>query len=210
MAAREEPDLDTVGIPERSVYSSTRIGERGSIRLAIALLDETTLIAIRLVEAVRSDQFARFIYTACRVHATLEGMESISIRGGQVHILDNIDLAVIGPIGALCPVGWPNRATEREVDSIHDHQTASSQGVIAEDLDTWPAKGRVAFSVLSVIDFDDDVSRAIHGSEVQTLSLFPCLIEDVSRSVNIDSTVESPAIKEGRAGVVLGELHLLA
>jgi len=144
------------------------------------------------------------------VHAALEGVEGVSVRGDHVYVFDDVDLAVIWPVGALCPVGWPNRATKRHMNSIHDHETANSQRTIRQYLDAVSTKGRIVRAAGRVVHFDDDVPRRVHGSEALLGSHFASLVEDVAGSISVDTTIERPSIKEGRSGVILSEFELLA
>jgi len=144
------------------------------------------------------------------VHAALEGVQGVSVRGDHVYVFDNVDLTVIWPVGALRPVGWPNRATKRHMNSIHDHETASSQGIIREDLDTRSTKGGVIRPIHGVVDFDDDIPCGIDGGEAELSGLFARLVQDVAGSISVHAILERPSIKEGRSGVILGEFELLA
>jgi len=212
LAAGEEPNLDSVIVPKRGVHSSTSTRESGTVRLRTIILDEATFVTVRLVEAVWGDERAGFLdWGACRrVHAPLKGVERVSIGSDHVHILDNVNFAIIGPIGALCPVGRPDRATERQMYGIHDHETARSQSVIGEYFNAVPAKCRVVGAAGGVIDLDDDIASAVDEGQVLLLSNLPCLVENISCCVGVDPTVERPAVKEGGSSVILHHLELLA
>jgi hypothetical protein len=66
------------------------------------------------------------------------------------------------------------------VNSIHDHETASSQCVVGEDFDAVPAKRRVADSTGGIVNLDDDITGVVDKSQFLLLSDLFCLVEDIS------------------------------
>jgi len=98
LATREEPNLDTIVIPQRSIDASAGSNETRTIRLRAVILNKAAFISVRLVEAIGGDESAGFLHlTSRRMHASLERMKRIAVGRSQINVLNSPLLSPLFP-----------------------------------------------------------------------------------------------------------------
>jgi hypothetical protein len=97
-------------IPQRRKDPSTILCEARSVRICAGICNETALVAICLVETVGGDEVTGFLDGAVGVLAAVKSVEGVAVVGSKVDVFNNIDFAVVGPVGTLSPEGGPDGA----------------------------------------------------------------------------------------------------
>lgn len=89
-----------------------------AVRVSRRILHKTSLVAVRLVETVGADHSAGLGAGRRRgggVRAAVQGVECVLIVGRQIDVFDDVDFAVVWPVGSLGPEGRPDGALELAV-----------------------------------------------------------------------------------------------
>lgn len=109
----EEPELDAGVVPERRVGAPAAGCEPRAVRARRRVLHDAALVPVCRVEAVGGDNRAgleRGRVGGGRVRAAVGGVQGVAVVRCGVDVLNYVDLAVAGPVGALHPERGPHRA----------------------------------------------------------------------------------------------------
>ena len=107
----------------------------------LRLRDAAPRRPIRARRAVRPDRLAELL-RAARLRASRGGVEGHLVRGREVDLLHDVDLAALRPVRALSPEPGPDGAPVGEVHGVEDEERADGEVVVRRDPDL--SGGRVS------------------------------------------------------------------
>lgn len=133
-------DASALGPDQETVDSTASLVEAGTVRGIGGVVEPTSGVSVGRGSAGRTHVRGRNGLrgdVGRSASGLVSGMESELVRRVVIHALDDIDLAVVGPMGSHGPHRGPDRAAVRHSGDVEYHQTARV-GVLARDSHTVP------------------------------------------------------------------------
>ena len=123
LVAREEPDRDAVRVPEVGEDASAGLVEARAIRARVLLRVRAARVRASRARALGTHNVRGRVRGVVQ-RATRAGVEGDLVVGVEVHALDDVDLAGVGPVrrGTHSPVRGPGATAERHLGEVGDEE----------------------------------------------------------------------------------------
>lgn len=213
----EEPDSDSIVVPEGGVYTSTSEIQAESVTVRVGVFDTAARVEIDVgiasggfddpSERGITDELSSIVVLTGGVKSAAgQGVEGRLVGSRVLSTLDHVDFTTCGPVISIRPVCGPDGAAIRHLKDIGDEETMAIF-VLGVDTNAIPL---LSFLQLSgVVDFHD--SDAIWANVSEPLAERSTGVHVVDCSVSwVVKCHEFPFVEEGLALGFIDEIPGLA
>ena len=194
------PDRDTLRSPFHGVYGATVVVELVAVRLSRGFVEGAALVAVHSDIAVFGIGLKEPV--AAIGHGTRGGrVERHEVLRLIVDTFDNVNFAIVGPVGTKGPEGWPGSTNAPGHVAEVDDKQAVGIGLL-----TFQTNAVTSSSAGNIAVVYADVCNAAVGVD-KALALCSALVDIVDVSVGwVVTGIEVEIVEETCARVILNKL----